>query len=251
MLIKILQGIFIGIAFILPGLSAGTVMLIIGLYRTVVDDLAALRLRPYLPLLAGIAFGAFTGIFAIGYLLENYHQPITAFLMGLLLASIPAVIRNNSQPVLRFWPLCFAVTGFLVTWFVICEPTRTFTVLPPGGFFHFFLGGTLASATMLLPGVSGSSVLIIMNLYDQVIEAFSSWQWLKLAFFSAGFLVGLFGLARLLSALFRRYRLLVSLLLAGLILGSTRALLPIDINVLNIFLVFAGAAPVIYLTVRK
>lgn len=247
-IIKILQGVFIGIALILPGLSAGTIILILGFYRQFLDDLASLRLRSYLPMLIGAAAGALAAVYTVSYLLDHYKLAVMSFLLGMLLASIPAVINYRNEKAINFWPVILGIAGFVLTWFVVCEPTQTFTVLPPGGLFHFFLGGTLASATMLLPGVSGSSVLVIMNLYDDVIDAISHWQWLKLAFLTTGFAVGLFGLARLLSAVYRRYQTATSFLLAGLILGSTRALLPAIFNLTFFAAAAAGALLVLCIT---
>lgn len=250
MILKFLQGVFIGLAMILPGLSAGTVILILGFYRQFVDDLSTINLKPYLLMIPGAAGGILAGVFGIRFLLDHYSVAIMSFLMGMLLASVPMVINHRRSYSIRPWPVLLGAAGFAVTWFVICEPTRTFTVLPPGGNLHFLLGGTVSSATMLLPGVSGGSVLIILNLYDELIYALSSWQWLKLAFFSVGFVVGLFGLARLLSALYRRYQAEVSLLLAGMILGSTRALLPDQFTISFFIFSILGAALVLYFSLK-
>lgn len=248
MISQILQGVFIGVAIVLPGLSAGTVILILGFYRRFLEDIASFNFMPYLPLVIGVAAGGIAGVYTISFLLEHFSVVIMSFLLGMLLASVPMVINSRSAPWLRPGPLLLGLLGFVVTWFYICEPARTFTVLPQGGYFHFFIGGTVASSTMLLPGVSGSAVLIILNLYEDVIFAFRNWEWIKLAFFGGGFAFGLLVLARLLSALYRRYQVEVSFLLAGMIVGSTRALLPEQFSIT--FLVFAllGAATILYYT---
>ncbi len=252
MVLKLLQGAFIGIALILPGLSAGTVILILGFYRRFLEDLASFRLRAYLPMLGGAIAGALAGVYSIRYLLDNFNAPIMGLLMGMLIASIPAVLNyNRGRTKLQPWPLVLAILGFYISWFIICEPARTFTVFPPGGWLHFFIGGTLASATMLLPGISGSAILIIINLYDDVIYAVSHWQWLKLSYLAAGFVVGLFGLARLFSALYRRYQNSLTFLLAGLILGSTRALLPAAFSFSFALSALVGAIFVLYITRRR
>jgi len=284
LLTKVLKGTFIGTALILPGLSAGTVILILGFYREFLEDLSSLRFKPYLPMLAGAVVGVLLGVSVISYLLTAHNQAIMAFLLGMLLASVPTVLncrqkasladiplaagkeanpeRSGSEEVTGqpkgrvtlekiAWPVTLGIAGFLITWFIICEPTRTLTVFPQGGLLHFFIGGTLASATMLLPGVSGSSILIILNLYDNVIFAITTWQWLKLLSMGAGFIIGLLGLARLLSALYRRYQTAISFLLAGLILGSTRILLPDQFT--PGFFVFAllGALTVHYISSKS
>ena len=94
--------------------------------------------------------------------------------------------------------------------------------------------------------VSGGSALIIMNLYDDVIIAVNQWQLLNLSVFTGGLLAGLFALARLLAALYRRYTDIISYLLAGLILGSTRALLPSGITAGVAIAALAGALLVIF-----
>jgi putative membrane protein len=250
LIIKFLQGAFIGAAFILPGLSAGTVILILGFYRKFIDDLSSLRLKPYLPLLAGALIAAVGGVYIISYLLEHFYLPVMSFLLGMLIASVPVVINYHYRGRLKLqvWPVILSIAGFLFVWFFIGEPTRTFTVFPPGGFFHFFIGGALASATMLLPGVSGSSVLIIMDLYEDALFAITNWQWPKLLFLALGFVVGLFVLARILSGLYRRFQTPLSFLLAGLILGSIRPLLPLTFSLTFFIFALAGAALVFFLT---
>jgi len=255
---EVIKGMFIGIALILPGLSAGTVIIILGFYRRFLEDLAGLHIKPYLLMLIGAAVGVLAGVFFINFLLDHYYTAIMAFILGMLIASIPLVVSCNNYKTLRsiyfiriiIWPVLLGVIGFYITWFIICEPARTFTVIPPGGHLHFFIGGTLSSATMVLPGVSGSSILIIMNLYDDVIRAISTFQWKNLGFLVAGFSLGLIGFARLLSALYRRYQKAISFLLAGLILGSTRALLPVSFGFTFFAFFILGATAVFYLAFR-
>lgn len=248
---KFLQGIAIGVAFVLPGLSAGTVILLLGFYRKFLEDLSRVNLLPYLPHILGGAVGALAGVRVIGYLMERTTDLLMAFLLGALVASIRIVLAHSGKIKAAPGPLILSAAGFVTAWFIICEPASGLTVLPPASLLHFFLGGTVASATMLLPGVSGSSALIMMNLYDDVVIAVNHWQWLKLSVFTAGFLTGLFGLARLLSALYRRYSNSVSFLLAGLILGSTRALLPEQFTSGVIAAAAAGALLVSYFGSQK
>lgn len=251
MVTNIMQGLLIGVALVLPGLSAGTVILILGFYQRFIYDLANLRLKPYLYHLLGALAGALAAVYIVSYLLTSFNSLILAFIFGMLVASIPVVINlKHSGALPKPQVLLFALLGFYIAWFIICEPSQTFTVLPPGGLFHFFLGGALASATMLLPGISGSAVLVIMNLYDDVIFAVSHWQWLRLLFLAAGFVVGIFGLARVLSALYRRYQVEISFLLAGLIAGSTRALLPLRFS-FSFFVAAVLGAAVVFLLTRK
>ncbi|MEW5785476.1 MAG: DUF368 domain-containing protein [Bacillota bacterium] len=245
---KLMQGMAIGMAFVLPGLSAGTVILIMGFYRRFIEDLSRVNLKPYIPHLFGCAAGAYAGVKIIVYLMLHFSDLLMAFLLGMLVASVRTVLIQSKT--VRFTPaaLLLAAAGFGATWFVLCDPSSGFALLGPATPVHFLLGGALASATMLLPGVSGSAALIMLNFYDNVLMAVNNWQWLNLAFFAAGTAIGLFGLARVLTAVYRRFESEVSLLLAGMILGSTRALLPEHVTIGVIVSALAGALLVICLS---
>lgn len=249
MVLGFLQGMAIGIAFVLPGISAGTIILILGFYKQFIEDLSCFRLRPYLPHLCGGAVAALVGIRIIGYLMENYNDLLLAFLLGMLVASIRVILFQDGKMVqLHPGSVFLGIACFLISWFTFSNPTPGWTALPAGSPYHFFAGGAIAGATMILPGISGSSALVIMNLYDDMIFAVNHWDWLKLIVFSAGALLGIFILARLLSALYRRYHDTVSLALVGLVLGSTRSLLPTAFSIAVVVACAFGAAIVLALS---
>ena len=248
MLLHFFQGIAIGVAFILPGLSAGTVILILGFYERFISDLAAFRLRPYLPHLCGAAAGALAGTRAVGYLLEHHHDPLSAFLLGMVLASLRPILTHDEKIRPGPWSALAGLAAFAAAWFIFSNPAPGWTALPAGSHQHFFIAGMLAAATMLLPGISGSSTLVMMSLYDEMIWAVNHWEWLRLAVFSAGGLIGIFVLARLLAALYRRYRETVSLVLVGLLLGATRSLLPSAFSAAVLLSALAGGALVLLLS---
>jgi putative membrane protein len=249
-IVKILQGAAIGFAFILPGLNGGTVILLLGFYRKFLQDLSRFNLRPYIPHLLGGTAAAYAGVQIISYLMSHYNDLLKAFLLGMLVASIRVVMAQERKLEIRPLPLLLGAAGLMMAWFIFGEPSTGLTVLPPGSLFHFFLGGATASATMLLPGVSGSAVLVIFNLYDDVIRAVNQLQWLNLACFAGGIIAGLFGLARILSALYRRHSAAITFLLTGLILGSTRALLPVKVNYAVAATAMAGVLLVTLLSVH-
>jgi putative membrane protein len=270
MIVKFLQGMAIGLSFILPGLSTGTIFLILGIYRTVLDDLVRLRIRPYIPHLVGGAFGIITSIRVFGYLVEHHYALLGAFLLGMLLASIRVLIAYTPGLRPNLPALALAAAGFSLSWFVFGKPAAAGAVLAPGSLLHFFLGGAVAGATMLLPGVSGSAALVIMKLYDDLIVALNQVYnavlalpgpasggstgpncWLQLLFFVAGAVLGLLGLARLLTAAYRRYAGEVTFLLSGLILGSTRALLPARFTLAIAVAMAAGASLVLLVSRPK
>ncbi len=252
MILDFLKGMAVGIAFVLPGISAGTVILILGFYKQFIDDISRFHLRPYLPHLCGGALAALAGVKIIAYLLENCKDLLLAFLLGLLVASLRVILFQEGK-MIKFRPLTVlaGIAGFLVAWFAFSNPGPGWSPLPAVSIYHFFAGGAVAGATMILPGISGSSSLVIMNMYDDVIFAVNHWEWLNLAVFTAGALLGIFGLARLLSALYRRYQEALSLVLTGLVLGSIRSLLPSSFSAGVLIAALAGAAIVLALTIPR
>lgn len=249
MIRKLLQGLAVGLALILPGLSAGTVILILGFYREFIDDLSHFRLRPYRLHLLGATAGALAGARLIGYFLENHRDPLLAFLLGMVIASTRVILLPEGKIIKPpLWSIPPALLSFALAWSVFGDPTPGWTALPAGSSHHFFAAGAIAAAAMILPGISGSAALVVLNMYDEMIVALNHWEWLKLAFFSAGGLLGIFTLARLLAALYRRYRETVSLVLAGLLLGAIRALLPAGCDAAVICAALTGAAIVLLLS---
>ncbi len=230
MIWNILQGLAVGTAIILPGLSGGTALVLLGIYRQFLQDLAGLRLRPYLPHFCGAALGALAGIRLIGHAMTHYPGPLTAFLLGMLAASLSLVARQaeriRPEPVALFCGLA----AFAAAWVFSGLPGHGFTGPGPDSLLVYFAGGAIASATMLLPGVSGGALLVALGLYDNCILAFNLRQWPILFSLSAGFAVGLLGFARFLDAFYRRQGNRATFLLLGLIGGSTRALVPDEIN---------------------
>lgn len=252
MLTNFFKGMAIGIAFILPGVSAGTVILMLGFYRQLISDISIIRLRPYLPHLCGGAVAVLAGVRIIGYLLENYKDTLMAFLLGMLLASLRVILFHDGRMVrLRPVAVLIGIACFLLVWFAFSDPAPDGTSQLAVSLYHFFAGGIVAGATMILPGISGSTTLVIMNIYDDVIFALYNWEWLKLAIFSAGALLGIFLLARLLAALYRRYQDAVSLGLAGLVLGSIRSLLPSSFSIPAVLAALAGAGIVLALAIPR
>lgn len=249
MILHFFQGTAIGIAFILPGLSAGTVILILGFYKQFINDLSRFRLRPYVFHLCGAAISALAGARAIGCLLKNHNDLLSAFLLGMVVASVRVILMHEGKIIKpKFWNLLPGLAAFALAWFVFSDPTPRWTALPAGSPGHFFFAGAVAVATMILPGVSGGSALVMMNLYDEMILALNHWEWSKLVVFSAGGLLGIFVLARLLAALYHRYHETVSLTLTGLLLGATRSLLPSAVNSTTVTAALAGAAIVLLLS---
>lgn len=221
---SILQGFILGFIIVLPGMSGGTVFVILGIYENLIKDIVKLNIKPYIPLLIGAVGGIFVGAFVFAVVFENYRNATVAFLLGCLLASIKSVLKYC--PGVNAKRLTALGVGFLVGYYMVGDPISIVNAGENVNWFILFIGGAFASAAMIIPGIPGSSVLIVMGIYDSLLYYIKEFDILHLSIFAAGSAVGIFSLVNLLAKIYDRYRGIISYFFAGLILGSSRALLP-------------------------
>ena len=240
--ILVAKGFCIGTADIIPGVSGGTMAFILGIYREFIAaiksfDLAALtallRLdiraavaRPHFGFIVPLAVGIvaallfFTRIVQLPQLLLDYPEQVYGLFFGLIGGSIlvlfkdlDGIARAELVPV-----VAGAVSGYIVFNMV---PVQT----PEAGWF-IFVAGALATCALMLPGISGSFVLLILNKYAYVFTAIGYFKLSVLLPFAAGALAGLVFFSRLLSwILERRYRATVVFII-GLLLASLTVIWP-------------------------
>jgi putative membrane protein len=234
------RGIGMGTADVIPGVSGGTMALITGIYDELVATIAGVHPRIIgdtvrgrfaavlqqlnasflVPLLAGIFAAVLSLAKGITYLLEHHPEPVWGALTGLILASVLVVARHIDG-----WSLATAVLaavgagiGYGVT---ILVPVETGTQ-----FYKFVGAGIIASIAMILPGISGSFLLVLMGKYTQVLTAIHERELTVIGFFGIGFLAGILCFSRVLKRLLARHHTPTMAFLTGLMAGSLRKVWP-------------------------
>jgi len=246
---SLIQGFILGLVVILPGMSGGTVFLIMGLYEKMISDLVRFNFRPYVPIFGGMVVGIFIGGTVFAYVFLLLRDVTVAFLFGSLVASVRSVLYGGPLPSIQ--RILSLLAGLGVGVFFGAEPLSIASGTAPVGAVTLLIGGALSTAAMVLPGVPGSSVLIIMGIYDKMLYYIKELAIGPLLIFGLGSVAGLFLLAHALDRLYARYRDLLSYFFAGLILGSTRALLPSTFNLPVVLSLGIGFAAVWLLSVRR
>jgi putative membrane protein len=241
-----LRGMAMGASDIVPGVSGGTMALILGIYEELIGSIRTLGrpefLRPALRLqlkqaflvlnwrfLLAVGLGIFTAIVtlsgALEWLLVHQTVYIWSFFFGLVLASAYTVSQRIPQ-----WTAPLILTllvGTAVAFFIVgLVPAQT-----PNTWWFLFLSGMLASCAMMLPGISGAFILFILGKYEYVLAAVNTRDFVTLALVAAGAAVGLVTFAQVLSWLFKRYHDLTVAVLIGLMVGSLRKLWPWRVDV--------------------
>jgi len=230
----LIKGMLMGAADIVPGVSGGTIAFITGIYERLLQALKALlpeffallkhrRLQVFLKetdfwflltLFAGILTSVITLAKGITFLMTNYPIPLWSGFFGLILGSVFIVGRD-----VRTWTVPLLVSlllGVLIAWGI--------TQLTPASLektsITIFLSGLLAICAMVLPGISGSFILLMLGSYAWVLSAVKQFEWLTLGLFALGCLVGLLSIANLLSWAFQKFREITLALLTGFMLGA-------------------------------
>ncbi len=234
------KGIAMGAADVVPGVSGGTIAFITGIYQELIDTIRGLNFSALrtltrgefaqfwaqingsflLVLLAGILSSIASLAQLIGYLLAQYPLLVWSFFFGLIIASVIYIYRAQKFSGRQEWSAlavgigCAVAIAFAPTWQL--DPS-----LPV-----IFVAGAVAICAMILPGVSGSFMLLVMGLYPTLIGAVADANLVVLATFAAGCGVGLLSFSRFLSWLLHRYYATTLALLTGFLAGSLAVVWP-------------------------
>lgn len=236
-----LRGMAMGAVETVPGVSSGTLALITGIYEELIVTLGGLRpalLRVWreqgfkafwrasnlgflLVLLAGMLTSILPAARLIIWVMERWPVPLWAFFCGLILAGIVVVLRPLAMRRWRNW--CWVAAGLAAGVWVSLQPGLGALGLTP---LVFFLSGALAICAMLLPGISGTFVLLLLGMYAPVLQALNSFDVPLMAAFAAGCVCGMLGFVHLLRWLLLHYHDAVMALAAGFMAGSLVKLWP-------------------------
>ncbi len=279
--IQVLRGFAMGSADLVPGVSGGTIALVLGIYRRLVAAIrmgsgalaALIRLdlgesrrrfraidwRFLVPLLAGIALAVFSLSTLISHLLETQPVRMAGLFFGLVAASIAVGWRMiHHHDGLRLTLMVATAVAMFLLLGLSAGPVSN-PSLPV-----YFGSGVIAICAMILPGISGSFVLLMMGMYQSVIGAVSDRDFVVIAVFGIGAVIGLALFSTLLDRLLRDHHDTVMAVLVGMMAGSLRVLWPWPEGtggttlgaptkdlVIPILLALAGAALVLALSGRE
>lgn len=235
-----LKGMAMGAADVVPGVSGGTIAFITGIYEELIKSIKSISsealpalfkegIKPawkaangnfLVVLLLGIAVSVLSLAKGITHLLETQPVLLWSFFFGLIIASAWIIGRT----VERWNPAAIlaGLAGVAVAYYItIATPAQT-----SEQYWFIFLSGALAICAMILPGISGSFILLLLGKYKFILESLSNLKVDVILVFLAGCAVGLLSFARLLSWMFDRYKNLTIAVLTGFMVGSLNKVWP-------------------------
>ncbi|WP_222707259.1 DUF368 domain-containing protein [Pontibacter qinzhouensis] len=234
------KGAIMGAADVVPGVSGGTIAFITGIYeellnsiRSVNGEAVRLLLKFNLAgfwkhingtflvvLLAGILFSVASLSRLILFLLEAYPEMLWAFFFGLIVASVVVVSKKITR-----WSagvILAGIIGTVVAYFVtVMSPTQT-----PEAYWFIFLSGAIAICAMILPGISGSFLLVLLAKYEFILNAVKELRIDVVATFALGCLTGILAFSHVLNWMLKHYHNVTVALLTGFMLGSLNKVWP-------------------------
>ncbi|MGB0836817.1 MAG: DUF368 domain-containing protein [Flavobacteriaceae bacterium] len=236
-----LKGVAMGAADVVPGVSGGTIAFITGIYQELIDTIEGLNfglLKLWkkegfkafwkasnasflVTLLAGIFFSVITLAKGISHLLETEPVLVWSFFFGLVLASIFVVAKSVDK---FSWKglIIASAAGFFAYYITTLQPL----VNEDASLIFLFISGALAICAMILPGISGSFILVLLGAYTPVLNAIHSRDIKTIAVVGLGAIVGLLSFSRLLKWLFTNYKNSTLTGLIGFIIGSLNKIWP-------------------------
>ena len=245
-ILDILRGAVIGVSNIIPGVSGGTMAVSMGIYDRVIYAVNNLfkqfkkNFRDLLPIIIGVLIGLFAFAALIGNLLgtKSSEIPMTRLptnfaFIGLILGGLPAIYKRVNMKSARIpGVILFLIFLALVVVLPLLNPPEARTVDHSIGTILLMIPlGAIASSTMVVPGISGSMILMLLGYYNPVINAMNDLRggdWSSLAIlapYAIGLLVGIVFIAKLMNFLLKKYGALTFSAIFGLVIGSPVALL--------------------------
>ena len=235
-----LKGIAMGAADIIPGVSGGTIAFISGIYEELIETINNVNFEAIkklknngiksfwthingnflIALLTGIAISIMSLAKVITHLLETHSQLLWGFFFGLIVASVYIVGKQVNK-----WDInniISLIIGSSIAFYItILNPMQN-----PDALWFVFLSGSIAICAMILPGISGSFILLLLGSYEFILVAIKDFKLDVITIFGVGCITGLLAFSKLLNWLFKKYHDITIALLTGFLIGSLNKIWP-------------------------
>ena len=234
--ITLLKGFVIGSTMTVPGVSGGSMAMVLGIYDRLLKHVSEITKYPKesLTFLLWFAAGAGSGAFlfsrGISWLLTTRAEGILCFFfLGAVSGGIPMILKSASVSRIRGREMICILTGILTALLIALIPQGIFapgTENTPMHLLFQLAGGFIIAVALVLPGISASQMLYMLGIYESTLKAISSLDILALLPLAVGGILGTYLTARILEQLIKKHREATFLIILGFMLASLRSLLP-------------------------
>ena len=234
-------GILMGIADAIPGISGGTIALLLGIYEELIGSISNFNIYLFqnlkkkgikycwnkingnflLSLISGVLLSLLSFVKIFSILIQKYPLFIWSFFLGLILATLFVINRNIKKWNIVNFILIF-IFAFLTILLSIINPSISENI----NLFYILICGIIASSAMILPGISGSLILVILGVYTLIINALNNVEYNIILVFLIGCLIGIINFSKIIKWLFHNYRDYTFSIMLGLVIGSIYTVWP-------------------------
>ena len=234
-------GILMGIADAIPGISGGTIALLLGIYEELIGSISNININLFrnlkkkgikycwnkingnflLSLISGVLLSLVSFVKIFSVLIQKYPLFIWSFFLGLILATLFVINRNIKKWDIVNFILIF-IFAFLTILLSIINPSISENI----NLFYILICGIIASSAMILPGISGSLILVILGVYTLIINALNNLEYNIILVFLIGCLIGIINFSKIIKWLFHNYRDYTFSIMLGLVIGSIYTVWP-------------------------
>ena len=235
------KGVFMGIADAIPGVSGGTIALLLGIYEELISTISDLnfglitKLKKngfksfwkslngnfLITLVLGIGISLISFVKISASLLTSHPLYVWSFFLGLILATIYVIYK-----LIESWNLVNVISTLLTIAFSIILTSDSLNISDDTNLFYILICGIIASSAMILPGISGSLILVILGVYKILVEALDNLDFKIISSFIVGAVIGLISFSKILKWLFKNYKSLAYSIMLGLVIGSIEKIWP-------------------------
>lgn len=235
-IITLLKGLWIGGTMTVPGVSGGTMAMVLGLYDKIIHAVASFRkdMRNNIHFLLWFGLGGAIGFFLFAALLlkpltDAFPTQTQFFFIGAVAGGAPTILQNSGAKKISVKNVSFTLLGAIFVLLIALIPSGLFS---PGETLTFadvllqFVGGLLISIAFVLPGISVSQMLLMLGLYNGLLTAISSFNLLPYIPLAIGVLAGTVCVAKTMEYMFEKHHTATHMVVFGFLIGSVPQLLP-------------------------
>jgi putative membrane protein len=235
------KGVFMGIADAIPGVSGGTIALLLGIYEELISTISGLNFSLVtklknngfksfweslngnflITLVLGIGISLILFVKISANLLTSHPLYVWSFFLGLILATVYVIYK-----LIESWNLVNIISTLLMIAFSIILTSDSLDISDDTNLFYILICGIIASSAMILPGISGSLILVILGVYKILVEALDNLDIRIITSFIVGAIIGVISFSKILKWLFRNYKSLAYSIMLGLVIGSIEKIWP-------------------------
>lgn len=233
--VNFFKGIVVGIATLVPGVSGGTMAVILGIYDDLIHSISSFfkDWKKNLIFLMQVGLGGLLGIGLFSKILETalntYPSIMRFFFIGVIFGGVPVLYKKSTEGKKDIKDILFLIIGFIIVLVMSIEPTATTTLATEKGIMSMiflFIAGIIIAIALILPGISASFMLLTLGLYNIFLNAINTKNIAFLIPIGLGIVLGTLGTARTIENLLKKQPRKTYMLILGFVLGSLIPVFP-------------------------